>query len=84
MREIPVCTDKWNGVKKEIFIWNPDPKNDVTFTQVGSKWPFTLPPGFTVYAGKKKQCGLVDIPDSYDYTASPCKTLGNPKTVIIT
>lgn len=85
MREILVCTDNWNGVKNEHFIWNnPDKTNAVTFTQVGSTWPFTLPPGFSVPAGGKLQCGLVSQPNTYQYNASPCKTRGNPKTVIIT
>jgi hypothetical protein len=83
MQGIPVCTDEWNGKRKETFEWIPDPKNDVTITQVGSSWPFTLPSGFTVYAGQKLQCGLVDKPNRYNYAANPCKTLGNPKTVVI-
>jgi hypothetical protein len=84
MQGIPVCDSNWKGKKKEIFEWIPDPNNDVTFTQaVGYDWPFTLAPGFTVHAGQKLQCGLVDKAGTHHYNANPCKILGNPKTVII-
>ena len=59
MADVPVCNDKWDAVKKGSFTWhNPDKKNDVTFTQ-NAPWPFTLPPGFTVLAGSKMDCGLI-------------------------
>lgn len=82
-RKITVCTQRWNGLKGEKFTWqNPDHKNDVTFEQFGG-WPFTLDPDFTVAAGKDLPCGLTDKPGEYQYLAGPCKTRGNPKTVVI-
>lgn len=84
MRNIPVCTDKWNGRIKEQFEWlNNDPKNDAEITKIGSGWPFTLPSPIKVPAGGTKACGLKDQPGTYNYDANPCKTEGNPKTVII-
>src|SRR6516225_5878851 len=37
MREIPVCTDSWNGKHGEVFIWhNPDSTTEVTISEVAS------------------------------------------------
>jgi hypothetical protein len=84
MREMMVCTMRWNGVKSESFTWrNPDPQNDVTFKRFGTSWPFTLRSGFKVKAGSTRGCALKGIAGQYRYTADPCKTKGNPKTVVI-
>ena len=84
MREILVCTGEWHGKVGEYFLWhNPDPKDIVTISQTASHWPFTLQSPIKVPAGGKLECGLVSKPGRYQYNASPCKALGNPKTVVI-
>jgi hypothetical protein len=84
MREIPVCTDSWNGKHGEVFIWhNPDSTTEVTISEVASPWPFTLPSPIQIPAGAKRQCGLGSTPGRCHYNSSPCTTKGNPKTVII-
>ena len=94
MANVKVCSGTWNGVKHATFTWtNDDSKNDVIISQDrSSPWPFTTPtaPPYSLTVPKKSSgpgrldCQLINSTGTYYYNSSPCDTLGNPKTVIIT
>jgi hypothetical protein len=94
MRNIAVCTSKWEGAKKEKFNFDATSAvQTVTISRFGRrKFPFEGSSPITVTSGTKKSCTLIDRAGDYVYQAEPCgrrsgKTKppppGNPKNVII-
>ena len=81
-KQVPVCTKKWKGERKEAFYFDAATSaNDVTITPDGATtFPFMEPAPFAVPARQKFLRHLIDERGTFTYYAEPCPDLGKRKT----